>query len=361
MIMQEHQLSISTITEIVETNLNTNLDILQDVYTNSSVINYDDPIEGITKLAFHKESKGLCKKDTLRKKERVYRNFQNQLSAYVRHLMKKTMLINKTGKRIAIEYAKTTTQIYEIEICLSEMYTGNIKLYIDKQLVNDINVENQNRIIICAGKVLRVKRDITFEFEAEITIDHINFKYPHEVSIFLFASGRCKLSGVKKLEDTPKSLNILWNGLSEPGTHFKVAELEIISRSTSLINTDFTAGFSLVRETLFSHMMTDYELEIHYDPDVHPAIQTRYYFNSMYDGKGRCLCNTRSDSTMTCKGKGSGNGIGQCKIVTNLIFQSGKVIITGGRALEHVEKSFKLISEILNRYKDDITRQDVIK
>ena len=56
-----------------------------------------------------------------------------------------------------------------------------------------------------------------------------------------------------------------------------------------------------------------------------------YYWNKDYHDypiKGKCYC------TKKCTGKGNGEGDGNCKKVTTAVFQSGSVLITGGRSME---------------------------
>ena len=355
-------LSISTITEVVKTNCITNLDTLSQLYQDSNVINYETPILGIIKISFNNQSKGTCKKDTMRKKNKETKTFQNQLAIYVRRLLIKNIDTDYIGKNIFLEYSKTTTQLYHIDLQLNVNYTGNVSFYVDKIIYKTIYVEDQNKINLFKEKIIRVKRNITFKFDTIVQLDNIIFKYPHEVSIFMFASGNLKLSGIRSLDDTPEILDILWSGLNKNQTSLRNHDFKIIKRSTSLINTDFTAGYSLIRENLYKIINSNYNLEINYDPDVHPALQIRYYCNNQYTGLGRCLCRNdvgqqhKQHIQMICKGKGTGEGLGECKIVTILIFQSGKVIITGGRSMVHVQQSYTLISNILSKYKNQIIR-----
>ena len=48
-------------------------------------------------------------------------------------------------------------------------------------------------------------------------------------------------------------------------------------------------------------------------------------YNNLYDKCGICKCDCN------CNGKGEGLGIGDCKRVTIAVFNSGKIIITGGK------------------------------
>ena len=71
----------------------------------------------------------------------------------------------------------------------------------------------------------------------------------------------------------------------------------------------------------------------------------KYYYNSSYDGCGVCQCNNQ------CNGKGSGCGDGECKRITIAIFNSGKIIITGGKTMEQLTISYNFINSILKNKK----------
>ncbi len=58
-----------------------------------------------------------------------------------------------------------------------------------------------------------------------------------------------------------------------------------------------------------------------------------------------CQCTKR------CNGKGTGHGNGECKRITIAIFNSGKIIITGGKTLEQLTLSYKFINSILKNKK----------
>jgi hypothetical protein len=69
-----------------------------------------------------------------------------------------------------------------------------------------------------------------------------------------------------------------------------------------------------------------------------------YYWNKDYNDypiKGKCYC------TKKCTGKGNGEGDGNCKKVTTAVFQSGSVLITGGRSMEQIKDGYDFINSIL--------------
>ena len=112
-----------------------------------------------------------------------------------------------------------------------------------------------------------------------------------------------------------------------------------------MINTDFDCNYMLNREELFHFLRKTYGYTCSFEPCIHPAVIVKYYYNEMYNS-GKCECCLHGSQNI-CRGKGNGIGKDQCKTVTILIFQSGRVIITGGRYLKQAQKAYEFITTIL--------------
>ena len=62
-----------------------------------------------------------------------------------------------------------------------------------------------------------------------------------------------------------------------------------------------------------------------------------------------------------CNGKGLGNGDGDCKKITIAVFNSGKIIITGGNSFNQVLISYEFINNLLSdktKYENIIMNDD---
>ena len=59
-----------------------------------------------------------------------------------------------------------------------------------------------------------------------------------------------------------------------------------------------------------------------------------------------------------CEGKGTGHGNGQCKKITIAAFQSGSIIITGAREINHIISAKKFIIGVLKDNYDLIRKVD---
>ena len=127
-------------------------------------------------------------------------------------------------------------------------------------------------------------------------------------------------------------------------------EFKINRFETTMVNSNYSIGFEVDRDRLFNHLCKKYSyLFVSYDPAVYAAVKIGYYYNSIKDiQNGICDCpNNICTLNKSTSGKGSGNGIGQCKKVTIAIFESGNVVITGGRNINHANSAYKFINVII--------------
>ena len=127
-------------------------------------------------------------------------------------------------------------------------------------------------------------------------------------------------------------------------------EFKINGFETTMVNSNYSIGFKVDRDRLFNHLCKKYKfLFVSYDPAVYAAVKIGYYFNLVKDIQdGICNCpNNTCTLNKSTSGKGSGNGIGQCKKVTIAIFESGNVVITGGRNINHANSAYNFINVII--------------
>ena len=111
-----------------------------------------------------------------------------------------------------------------------------------------------------------------------------------------------------------------------------------------LINSDYKANFRINQKKLHPLIVDKYKVFSTFEPTIYPGVKSMYYWNEDYKSypiKGKCYC------TKNCTGKGTGKGDGQCKKVTTAVFQSGSVLITGGRSMEQIKDGYDFINNIL--------------
>ena len=156
---------------------------------------------------------------------------------------------------------------------------------------------------------------------------------------------------IDKLYDSLEEYDISYMAYSiEEKKEIKIGEIE-----TVLINSDFNVNFKIKRNILHSILKDDYRIVSRFEPGIYPGVNNKYYFNKDYINKklkGRCYC------TKKCEGKGNGKGNGECKKITIAAFQSGSIIITGAREIQHIIAAKEFITNVLKDNYDLIRKID---
>ncbi len=130
-------------------------------------------------------------------------------------------------------------------------------------------------------------------------------------------------------------------------------ECKITKYKIVLINSDYFVGFEIKRDELHKILVNKYNIYSSYEPCIYPGVNSKFYWNKDYKNlpfTGKCYCNE------FCNGKGSGEGDGNCKKITISIFQSGSVIITGGRSMEQIVDAYNFINKVFTENYNDIKK-----
>lgn len=131
----------------------------------------------------------------------------------------------------------------------------------------------------------------------------------------------------------------------------KIKDLDIV-----LINSDFCTNFNIKRNILHTILKNNYNIISRYEPGIYPGVNNKFFWNEDYKNKkylGKCYC------TKTCEGKGNGKGNGNCKKITIAVFQSGAIIITGARKIEHIVDTRNFIIKVLKENYELIKKIDI--
>ena len=214
-----------------------------------------------------------------------------------------------------------------------------------------------------------VKKRTSFYNQITIIMDYIK-----SINLKLFRNGSIHITGIIDEEQGKKAVEFLGNEIrniyakDNTITSCDLNLLGIHSWDIVLINSDFACNFKIRREKLYEIIDSKYNLVVNYESDSYPGVKTSFYWSEKdygnkdintgeYDGikSGICKCKIGS----TCKGKGRGTLDPEdcCRKITISIFQSGKIIITGARAIKQVDECYKFIICLLKRYYHDISRQ----
>ena len=173
-----------------------------------------------------------------------------------------------------------------------------------------------------------------------------------------------KLKLDKKIEDlinVDKIINKLidyYNGNIDIFSYSieQIDKIKINKLETVLINSDFYTNFNIKRNILYSILKEKYQIVSRYEPGIYPGVNNKFFWNEDYKKKkylGKCHC------SKLCDGKGSGRGDGQCKKITIAVFQSGAIIITGARKIEHIVDTREFIINVLKENYDLLKKIDI--
>ena len=215
------------------------------------------------------------------------------------------------------------------EIDLSDIF--------EKLDVNDsvkfIQFKEKNKGVMTTKK--KRKNNPKKTFYNQITL-HVF--YDKMVNVKIFNNGKIQMTGLKSEKMGDNIIQIVKDNIKHSDL------IEIYDKKdfykTVLINSDFDIKYKVDREKLHDYMI-NIGIYSSYEPCFYPGVNIKYYYNSLYDD-GICMCENR------CNGKGDGDGDGLCKKITIAVFNSGKIIITGGQSFNQIETAYEFIFNILS-------------
>lgn len=377
-----YDLNISTSVRLWNTNIRMNEKLLEEMYNTLNVIDYFQNTEGLLKASTREMEKGYCKKNIYQKSvpKKTKKTFRNQVSFYVRIFDNKEFYDKKELTRVIdddnlynyewnLKKTQTGFQFNSIHIvfdCKNEKNNVRIESKIQKKSLKDsliFNSEIKSNTLIINPKKFYYSNMLMVK--STFPIKYIKIGYVFEINMFVFTSGKIKIAGGINEEQINKSINILTTSLKENLKEdyykymgFATSESLLITKRTSvMLNSDFQNPFDIDRYELDQIIRHEYKMISHYEPCSHPGVILKYYCNTSHDDKsGKCLCRDLYGKRSFCEGRGDATKEGGCKAVTILIFQSGKVILTGGRLLEQVHQAYDFIKEFLLINRERIIR-----
>ena len=183
--------------------------------------------------------------------------------------------------------------------------------------------------------------------------NYINFK--------IFKNGKIQLTGVSSELLGKKSIDIVIDYIkSFSSISDKIVDdiktIKLTKYRTVLINSDYFCGSPLHRENLYKILYNKYNLSVSYDSENYPGVKLQYFWNKTTintNNEGICAC------TNKCIGKGDGLTKNNCKKITISTFQSGKIIITGGRNIKQINTAYKFFNSILKNNYTNIVKETI--
>jgi TATA-box binding protein (TBP) (component of TFIID and TFIIIB) len=224
-----------------------------------------------------------------------------------------------------------------------------------------LKMEHDKSVIGFASRDLFSKRSVsdkTFFNQSTIVIrkatnpEHTKFK---EVNVKLFGNGGIQMTGIPAEKFAEDALTWLLAELVKVKTSEQVftSPPSLQKFKVQLINSDYQVAHCINRNALHTILSRTYGLFSTFESTIYQGVNTKYYYNEQNpdpDRPGICLCSKR------CRGQGSGSGPGECKRITMSVFQTGKIIITGGRYLYQLEEAYNFLNRVLQDHAHDVLR-----
>lgn len=224
-----------------------------------------------------------------------------------------------------------------------------------------LKMEHDKSVIGFASRDAFSKRgvsDKTFFNQSTIVVrkatnkDKTQFK---EVNVKLFGNGGIQMTGIPAEEFAKETLTWLLNELYtvKVATPIFAAKPTLEKFKVQLINSDYQVACPINRTALHTILSRTYGLFSTFESTIYQGVNTKYYYNDKHpdqDRPGICLCTKR------CRGQGSGSGPGECKRITMSVFQTGKIIITGGRYMFQLEEAYNFLNRVLQDHAQEVLR-----
>jgi TATA-box binding protein (TBP) (component of TFIID and TFIIIB) len=175
-----------------------------------------------------------------------------------------------------------------------------------------------------------------------------------EVNVKLFGNGGIQMTGIPAEAFAKETLGWLIEELKKircDGIFGATPSLEKFK--VQLINSDYQVAHAINRHSLHTILSRNYQLFSTFESTIYQGVNTKYYYNDKHPDPSRpgiCLC------TVKCKGQGSGSGPGECKRITMSVFQTGKIIVTGGRYMYQLEEAYKFLNGVLQTHAHEVLR-----
>jgi TATA-box binding protein (TBP) (component of TFIID and TFIIIB) len=171
-----------------------------------------------------------------------------------------------------------------------------------------------------------------------------------EVNMKLFGSGGIQMTGISSLEFAVEAVEWLLSVIRRlPRSPFVTTEKEpsVTKATISMINTDYSLNYDVQQENLNRILMDEYGIFSMLEKTIYQGINTKFFYNTN-NTNGVCCC------TNFCKGQGTGDGDGECKRITMSIFRTGKIIITGARTMDQINRAYVFLNKVFDAHAAEV-------
>ena len=354
---------ISTMTMITTFGCNINLDVVDKYFEVDNVIISMDyghkPVKSSTikkrknKRPFFNQATMIVKLDPLKKiNVKIFSNGKIQMTGVKKESDCRLALniiikrLEKTNGKVNIKKLLVSHQSEILQKYLNRDFMPLSEYYYNKDDKTDSLIIDSKKVYQHLISVIFLKKSKNYTFPLPIDFYKKNVilmkNYDEEITYE---------ADTNKMYELLEENDISYMAYSiENQKEINIGKIE-----TVLINSDFNVNFKIKRNILHSILKDDYQIVSRFEPGIYPGVNNKYYFNRDYlnkEHKGRCYC------TKKCEGKGTGKGNGECKKITIAAFQSGSIIITGAREIEHIIAAKNFITNVLKENYDLVRKID---
>ena len=172
-----------------------------------------------------------------------------------------------------------------------------------------------------------------------------------ELNMKIFGNGGIHMTGVTSQEFAVAGAEWLLEQIKTlPQTPFtNAAKTPTVTKvSISMINTDYSLSHDIQQDNLHRILIERYNLFSMLEKTIYQGVNTKFFYNTNNEASGICRCKG------FCKGQGTGDGDGECKRITMSIFRTGKIIITGARTMDQINRAYVFLNKVFDAHAAEV-------
>lgn len=239
----------------------------------------------------------------------------------------------------------------------------------DANFVYTYCIDKSTGCKICRGELPKKKKkrnnnnEKTFDNQISFVYRVKQDYYPN---VKVFKNGNIQMTGHRCIEDISGTINCL---MSEMRRISKIRDdlfsidldnvkFDYDNFQINMINTDFTVytndtdnvQFMIKRKVLHDILIDSEDIIARFDPATYPGVKIEYWWDkSTTERNGSSYHDKRAYKSKTL----TENGVQK---ITIAIFESGKVLITGGVSIEQIDEAYAWICNVLDKNSDLINK-----
>jgi len=234
---------------------------------------------------------------------------------------------------------------------------------------DNINEDNERYEIIeqkmVKNKSSKSRKNKMFDNQATLIVwSELSNK---NINLKLFINGSGSMTGCRHINDSNFILNKLIDEINKYKESMVIKNtdiinddkiLKLISCNITMMKSDFELKMCIDRTSLRNILLEKYKILTIYDPTIYPGVKICYMWNqeNKYND-GVCHCSIKCKPRTKKK---SGIGDCECITVTIIVFEKGKVVITGARNKTHTDDAYHFINKIIDSHSQEIVVTNII-